>query len=65
MGYQTAPHGSLGLFCGLNQFMSLTEGTGLLFESKSGLLIRFLAWIKLAQAKLLMSHCILNCSNHV
>ena len=27
MGYQTAPHGSLGLPCGLYQFMSLTEGT--------------------------------------
>ena len=32
MGYQTAPHGSLGLPCGLYQFMSLTEGTALLFE---------------------------------
>ena len=34
MGYQTAPHGSLGLPCGLYQFMSLTEGTALLFESE-------------------------------
>ena len=33
-GYQTAPHGSLGLPCGLYQFMSLTEGTALLFESE-------------------------------
>ena len=34
MGYQTAPHGSLSLPCGLYQFMSLTEGTALLFESE-------------------------------
>ena len=34
MGYQTVPHGSLGLPCGLYQFMSLTEGTALLFESE-------------------------------
>ena len=34
MGYQTAPYGSLGLPCGLYQFMSLTEGTALLFESE-------------------------------
>ena len=34
MGYQTAPHGSLGLPCGLYQFMSLSEGTALLFESE-------------------------------
>ena len=34
MGYQTAPHSSLGLPCGLYQFMSLTEGTALLFESE-------------------------------
>ena len=34
MGYQTAPHGSLGLPCGLCQFMSLTEGTALPFESE-------------------------------
>ena len=34
MGYQTAPHGSLGLPYGLYQFMSLTEGTPLLFESE-------------------------------
>ena len=34
MGYQTAPHGSLGLSCGLYQFMSLAEGTALLFESE-------------------------------
>ena len=34
MGYQTAPHGSLGLPCGLCQFTSLTEGTALLFESQ-------------------------------
>ena len=34
MGYQTAPHGSLGLPCGLYQFMSLTEDTALLFESE-------------------------------
>ena len=32
MGYQTAPHGSLGLPCGLYQFLPLTEGTALLFE---------------------------------
>ena len=30
----------------------------------SGFLIRFLAWTKLAQANLLVSHCIFNCSNH-
>ena len=29
-----APHGSLGLPCGLYQFMSLTEGTVLFFEPK-------------------------------
>ena len=29
MGYQTAPHGSLGLPGGLYQFMALTEGTPL------------------------------------
>ena len=34
MGYQTAPHGSLGPPCGLDQFMSLTEGTALLIESE-------------------------------
>ena len=34
MEYQTAPHGSLGFPCGLYQFMSLTEGTALLFESE-------------------------------
>ena len=32
--YQTAPHSSLDLLCGLYQFMSLTEGTALLFESE-------------------------------
>ena len=34
MGYQTAPHGSLGLPGGLYQFMALTEGTALPFESE-------------------------------
>ena len=34
MGYQTAPHGSIGLPCGLYQFMSLTEGTAPFFESE-------------------------------
>ena len=34
MGYQTAPHGGLGLPCGLYQFMALTEGTALPFESE-------------------------------
>ena len=34
MGYQTAPHGSLGLPCGLYQFWSFTEGTALFFESE-------------------------------
>ena len=34
MGYQTAPHSSLGLPRGLYQFMSLTEGMALLFESE-------------------------------
>ena len=34
MGYQTAPHGSLGLPGGLYQFMALTEGTPLPFESE-------------------------------
>ena len=34
MGYQTAPHGSLGLPSGLYQFMALTEGAALLFESE-------------------------------
>ena len=34
MGYQAAPHGSLGLPSGFYQFTSLTEGTALLFESK-------------------------------
>ena len=51
MGYQTAPHGSLGLPGGLYQFMALTEGTLLPFESewvrvmisqKKGLLIIYL-----------------------
>ena len=34
MGYKTAPHRSLGLPCGFHQFMPLTEGTPLLFESQ-------------------------------
>ena len=34
MGYHAASHGSLGLPCGLYQFMSLTEGTALPFESE-------------------------------
>ena len=34
MGYQAAPHGSLGLPRGLYRFMSHTEGTALLFESE-------------------------------
>ena len=34
MGYQTAPHGSLGLPGGLYPFMPLTEGTSLPFESE-------------------------------
>ena len=34
MGYQAAPHGSLGLPGGLYQFMALTEGTALPFESE-------------------------------
>ena len=34
MGYQTAPHGGLGLPGGLYQFMALTEGTALTFESE-------------------------------
>ena len=34
MGYQTAPHGSLGLPCGLYQSKSFTKGTPLLFESE-------------------------------
>ena len=34
MGYQTAPHDSLGLPGGLYQFMALTEGTALPFESE-------------------------------
>ena len=34
MGYQTAPHGSLGLPGGLYPFMPLTEGTALPFGSK-------------------------------
>ena len=33
MGYQTAPHGSLGLPYGLYQFMSLSEGTALIVHS--------------------------------
>ena len=32
--YKTVPNVSLGLPCGLYQFMSLTEGTALFFESK-------------------------------
>ena len=32
MGYQAAPHGSLGLPSGLYQFMSHTVGTALLLE---------------------------------
>ena len=34
MGYQTAPHGSLGLPGGLYQFMALTAGAALPFESE-------------------------------
>ena len=34
MGYQTAPHGGLGLPGGLCPFMALTEGTPLPFESE-------------------------------
>ena len=34
MGYQTAPHGSLGLPGGLYQFMAFTEGTALPFGSE-------------------------------
>ena len=34
MGYQTAPHGNLGLPGGLYQFTALTEGTALPFESE-------------------------------
>ena len=34
MGYQTAPHGSLGLPGGFYQFMALTEGAALPFESE-------------------------------
>ena len=34
MEYQTAPHGGLGLPGGLYQFMALTEGTALPFESE-------------------------------
>ena len=34
MGCQAAPHGSLGLPGGLYQFMALTEGTALPFESE-------------------------------
>ena len=34
MGYQTAPQSSVGLPCGLYQFISATEGTALLFESE-------------------------------
>ena len=34
MGYQTAPHGGLGLPGGLYQFMALTEGTAVPFESE-------------------------------
>ena len=34
MGYQTAPHGGLGLPGGLYQLMALTEGTALPFESE-------------------------------
>ena len=34
MGYHAAPHASLGLFCGLYQFVPQTEGTALLFESE-------------------------------
>ena len=34
MGYQTAPRGSLGLPGGLYQFMALTEGAALPFETE-------------------------------
>ena len=34
MGYQTALHSSLGLPYGFHQFMPLTEGTPVLFESE-------------------------------
>ena len=34
MGYHAAPHASLGLLCGLYQFVPQTEGTALLFESE-------------------------------
>ena len=50
MGYQTAPHGSLGLPCGLYQFTSLTEGTALLFESEWVLLVSGYRWPGLQMA---------------
>ena len=34
MGYQAAPHASLGLLCGLYQFVPQAEGTALLFGSE-------------------------------
>ena len=40
MGYQTAPHISLGLPCGLHQSMSLTEGAALLFEFELELILQ-------------------------
>ena len=42
MGYQTAPHGSLGLPGGLYQFMALTEGTALPFPSREAQCIQYL-----------------------
>ena len=34
MGYQAAPHASLGFLSGLYQFVPHTEGTALLFDSE-------------------------------
>ena len=34
MGSEIVSHSSVGLLCGLHQFMSNTEGTALLFESE-------------------------------
>ena len=47
---------------------SFTIGLGVVlieYILQSGFLIKILAWIKLAQAKLWVSQCICHCSNHV
>ena len=47
MGYQTAPHGGLGLPGSLYQFMAHTEGTAMPFESE---------WVQYGRFSKIQSH---------